>query len=58
MLLEWPQITYLSIVTLVLVGVLQRHGQPRKDSYNFWATLIVHAGVAVVLYFGGFFTAY
>lgn len=49
------QIIYVGL-TLIGVGLAAgKHGQPRTDKWNVWATLIAAVIDIAILAFGGFF---
>lgn len=53
--MAWPQIVWLVLAALGLGMYAAKHGQPRTDSYSFWAALFATAINAYILYAGGFF---
>ena len=56
MYLGLPQISYLALVLLGAGIALAKHGEPRRDKYNFWTSMLSEAIVITILYCGGFFT--
>ena len=48
-------IILLCLMVLGLGIALAKHGQPRKDPYNFWTQLISFIISIVLLYFAHFF---
>lgn len=49
------QIIYIGLNVMGLGVALAKHGQPRTDKWNFWATFIATAIQFTILGFGGFF---
>lgn len=49
------QIIYLAWMFMGLGNALSRHGEPRKDTYNFWVSLLSSVIIVFILYKGGFF---
>lgn len=50
-----PQITFIVLTALGLGITLSKHGQERRDKYNFFTSLI-SAGIEIgILIWGGFF---
>ena len=52
--LHWPQITWIILVSLSLIIVALNHGKPR-ESYNIFTFLITLAISVTLLIKGGFF---
>lgn len=50
-----PQICYIILITLGLGISLAKHGEPREDNYNFFATLLSASIQIGLLILGGFF---
>lgn len=50
-----PQIIYLVIMAIGLLGSAHEHGKPRTGKHNFWSSLIGIALVLSLLVWGGFF---
>lgn len=51
----WPQIIYICLLVSGAVIHLVKHGEPRKEQYNFWGWLIGAAINIWILSWGGFF---
>jgi hypothetical protein len=50
-----PQVLLLVFLALDIGVVLAKHGQPRKENYNLFVTVISHAIMVALLIWGGFF---
>lgn len=52
---ELPQIIYLVLTFLGMGITLARHGQPRKENYDFGVSLVTNGLLIGLLVWGGFF---
>ena len=50
-----PQAVWIVIQCFSLGVFLAKHGEPKNETYNFWAALISVVVTAVILKWGGFF---
>lgn len=55
MILEWPQITMVSLSLIGLGATLAKDGQPKTDKYSFWFAVFNTIVCYIILYYGGFF---
>lgn len=49
-----PQIIMIVLYAVDVVINAAKHGEPKGDSYNFWATLLATAASISILAWGGF----
>ena len=54
--MKWPQILMIVILSADMGMALIMHGKKKEGDYNAWTELIGNAIIAVILYFGGFWT--
>lgn len=54
--MNWPQITWIVLVSLGLGMTLMKHGEPRTDKHSFWWALFGALATAWLLWSGGFFS--
>ena len=52
--MDWPQITYIVLLAIVVGIDLAKDGEPRGGRHNFITTLISAAIVSWLLWAGGF----
>lgn len=52
----WPQLTWLCLMLVGLGIILAKHGEREDGRYNVYRTGAITLGLAVILYYGGFFT--
>ena len=55
MTFHWPQIALIVIIMMGFAVQVEKHGEPRMDSYNAWFSLVSLVIVFSILYLGGFF---
>lgn len=55
MIIHWPQITYIILMSLSLGATLVLNGKPREN-YSFGISLLSVGITVSLLYMGGFFT--
>lgn len=49
----WPQLVWMMLIVVGLIGSLYNHGKPKVE--NFWVTLLSISIGVIILYYGGFF---
>ncbi|MBN3132660.1 transglycosylase SLT domain-containing protein [Pectobacterium brasiliense] len=54
--MNWPQITWIALVSLGLGMTLMKHGEPRTDKHSVWWALFGALATAWLLWCGGFFS--
>ena len=54
--MNWPQITWIALVSLGLGMTLVKHGEPRTGTRSFWWELFGTLATAWLLWSGGFFS--
>ncbi|RKO76174.1 transglycosylase SLT domain-containing protein [Pectobacterium parmentieri] len=54
--MNWPQITWIVLVSLGLGMTLMKHGEPRTDKHSVWWSLFGALATAWLLWSGGFFS--
>lgn len=54
--MNWPQITWIALVSLGLGMTLMKHGEPRTDKHSFWWALFGALATAWLLWCGDFFS--
>ncbi|KHS67332.1 lytic murein transglycosylase [Pectobacterium brasiliense] len=54
--MNWPQITWIVLVSLGLGMTLMKHGEPRTDKHSAWWALFGALATAWLLWCGGFFS--
>ncbi|KHS86774.1 transglycosylase SLT domain-containing protein [Pectobacterium aroidearum] len=54
--MNWPQITWIALVSLGLGMTLMKHGEPRTDKHSVWWSLFGALATAWLLWSGGFFS--
>ena len=54
--MRWPQIVFICLLSIHAFVALTKHGQPRDEDYNVFASALAIALEVFILYSGGFFS--